>query len=103
MKHTQQHLLSEIETADYLNMSRSFLRQGRMNGDREGRTVGQCLSHHSDGGFGKVPLRRLRFSPRRRDHGPCYDYRERCGESPRETANSNVRRRRGAEVQSRCA
>lgn len=38
MKHTQQSLLSEIETADYLSMSRSFLRQGRMNGDREGRT-----------------------------------------------------------------
>jgi len=38
MKQTQQHLLSEVETAAYLGMSRSFLRQGRMNGDREGRT-----------------------------------------------------------------
>jgi hypothetical protein len=32
------HALSEIETAQYISMSRSFLRQGRMNGDREGRT-----------------------------------------------------------------
>ena len=32
------HALSEKEAAQYLSMSRSFLRQGRMNGDREGRT-----------------------------------------------------------------
>jgi len=32
------HVLKEQEAAHYLSMSRSFLRQGRMNGDREGRT-----------------------------------------------------------------
>ena len=32
------HALSEKEAAQYISMSRSFLRQGRMNGDREGRT-----------------------------------------------------------------
>ena len=30
--------LSEQEASRYISMSRSFLRQGRMNGDREGRT-----------------------------------------------------------------
>lgn len=30
--------LSEIETAEYIGMSRSFLRQSRMDGCREGRT-----------------------------------------------------------------
>jgi len=30
--------LTERDAADYIGMSRSFLRQGRMNGDREGRT-----------------------------------------------------------------
>jgi len=32
------YALSEKEAAQYISMSRSFLRQGRMNGDREGRT-----------------------------------------------------------------
>ena len=32
------HALTEQQAAHYLSMSRSFLRQGRMNGDREGRT-----------------------------------------------------------------
>ena len=32
------HALSEKDAAIYIAMSRSFLRQGRMNGDREGRT-----------------------------------------------------------------
>ena len=32
------HALTEQEAAHYLSMSRSFLRQGRMNGDRENRT-----------------------------------------------------------------
>jgi len=30
--------LSEIETAEYIGMSRSFLRQSRMEGNRENRT-----------------------------------------------------------------
>ena len=30
--------LSEKDAAIYIGMSRSFLRQGRMNGDRDGRT-----------------------------------------------------------------
>ncbi len=30
--------LTEQQAAHYLSMSRSFLRQGRMNGDRENRT-----------------------------------------------------------------
>jgi predicted DNA-binding transcriptional regulator AlpA len=30
--------LTEREAAAYISMSRSYLRQGRMNGDREGRT-----------------------------------------------------------------
>lgn len=33
-------VLSEAEAAKYINMSRSFLRQDRMNGYREGRTKG---------------------------------------------------------------
>jgi len=32
------HALSEKDAAIYIAMSRSFLRQGRMNGDRENRT-----------------------------------------------------------------
>jgi predicted DNA-binding transcriptional regulator AlpA len=32
------HALTEHQAAQYLSMSRSFLRQGRMNGDRENRT-----------------------------------------------------------------
>jgi len=32
------HALTEKQAAHYLSMSRSFLRQGRMNGDRENRT-----------------------------------------------------------------
>ena len=32
------HALTEQQAASYLSMSRSFLRQGRMNGDRENRT-----------------------------------------------------------------
>ena len=32
------HALTEQQAANYLSMSRSFLRQGRMNGDRENRT-----------------------------------------------------------------
>lgn len=31
--------LTEIETAEYIGMSRSFLRQSRMEGNRENRTV----------------------------------------------------------------
>ena len=38
MNQKYKHLLTEQETAVYLGMSRSFLRQGRMNGDRNGRT-----------------------------------------------------------------
>ena len=34
----QAKLLTEIEAAKYICMSRSFLRQGRMNGDRKNRT-----------------------------------------------------------------
>ena len=30
--------LTETQAAEYINYSRSFLRQGRMNGDRENRT-----------------------------------------------------------------
>jgi len=32
------NVLTEQQAAKYLSMSRSFLRQGRMNGDRENRT-----------------------------------------------------------------
>ena len=32
------HALTEQQAASYIAMSRSFLRQGRMNRDREGRT-----------------------------------------------------------------
>jgi len=37
---TQQNkrALSEIETAEYIGMSRSFLRQSRMEGNRDNRT-----------------------------------------------------------------
>jgi predicted DNA-binding transcriptional regulator AlpA len=35
---TQPRALSEIETAEYIGMSRSFLRQSRMEGNRENRT-----------------------------------------------------------------
>lgn len=31
-------VLSEIETAEYIGMSRSFLRQSRMEGNRDNRT-----------------------------------------------------------------
>lgn len=31
-------LLTEKQTAEYISMSRSFLRQARMNGDRNNRT-----------------------------------------------------------------
>jgi predicted DNA-binding transcriptional regulator AlpA len=34
----QPRALSEIETAEYIGMSRSFLRQSRMEGNRENRT-----------------------------------------------------------------
>ncbi|GAA6170812.1 hypothetical protein NBRC116592_04820 [Colwellia sp. KU-HH00111] len=34
----QPRVLSEIETAEYIGMSRSFLRQSRMEGNRENRT-----------------------------------------------------------------
>jgi predicted DNA-binding transcriptional regulator AlpA len=34
----QARALSEIETAEYIGMSRSFLRQSRMEGNRENRT-----------------------------------------------------------------
>lgn len=35
-----QRALSEAQAATYINMSRSFLRQDRMNGIRDGRTPG---------------------------------------------------------------
>lgn len=34
----KQKVLSEIETAEYISMSRSFLRQSRTEGRRENRT-----------------------------------------------------------------
>ena len=34
------HLLTEKQAAPYIGMSRSFLRQSRMNGKRENRTPG---------------------------------------------------------------
>jgi predicted DNA-binding transcriptional regulator AlpA len=34
----QPRVFSEIETAEYIGMSRSFLRQSRMEGNRENRT-----------------------------------------------------------------
>ena len=34
------HLLSEKQAAPYIGMSRSFLRQSRMNGRRQNRTAG---------------------------------------------------------------
>ena len=36
--HELSNALTEQQAAHYLSMSRSFLRQGRMNGDRENRT-----------------------------------------------------------------
>ena len=38
MSYQAQNALTERQAAHYLSMSRSFLRQGRMNGDRENRT-----------------------------------------------------------------
>jgi predicted DNA-binding transcriptional regulator AlpA len=35
---TSKRVLTEIETARYIGMSRSFLRQARMNGSRQSRT-----------------------------------------------------------------
>lgn len=34
----QARVLSELETADYIGMSRSFLAQSRMDGNRDNRT-----------------------------------------------------------------
>lgn len=34
------NIFTERETAEYIGMSRSFLRQDRMNGIRENRTLG---------------------------------------------------------------
>lgn len=36
----EKHLLTEAETAEYIRMSRGFLRQDRMNGPRKNRTAG---------------------------------------------------------------
>lgn len=36
----EEHVFTEIEAARYIKMSRSFLSQDRMNGTREGRTIG---------------------------------------------------------------
>lgn len=38
MEESYLHSFKENEAALYIGMSRSFLRQGRMNGDRENRT-----------------------------------------------------------------
>lgn len=38
-KFENKKVLSEIETAEYISMSRSFLRQSRMEGNRENRTA----------------------------------------------------------------
>ena len=38
MNTSNQNSLTEIEASQYIGMSRSYLRQGRMNGDRENRT-----------------------------------------------------------------
>ncbi|OBP14200.1 hypothetical protein A5320_16310 [Rheinheimera sp. SA_1] len=38
MNSPSKKVLSEIETAEYIGMSRSFLRQSRMEGNRENRT-----------------------------------------------------------------
>ena len=38
MNTSNQNSLTEIEASQYVGMSRSYLRQGRMNGDRENRT-----------------------------------------------------------------
>ena len=37
-KSPTKRVLTEKETAEYIGMSRSFLRQARMNGDRKNRT-----------------------------------------------------------------
>ncbi len=39
-KETIRRALTEKQAADYIGMSRSFLRQARMNGDRDKRTPG---------------------------------------------------------------
>lgn len=38
--HLNKHALTDSETACYIGMSESFLRQSRMNGDRHNRTPG---------------------------------------------------------------
>lgn len=38
MKNNVKRALTEKETADYIGMSRSFLRQARMEGNRDNRT-----------------------------------------------------------------
>jgi predicted DNA-binding transcriptional regulator AlpA len=38
MMNAVKRVLTEIETAQYIGMSRSFLRQSRMEGNRENRT-----------------------------------------------------------------
>jgi predicted DNA-binding transcriptional regulator AlpA len=39
-KASSKRLLTEAAAAEYISMSRSYLRQDRMNGAREGRTPG---------------------------------------------------------------
>ena len=39
----QQKALTEAQAAQYVAMSRSYLRQDRMNGKREGRTPGPAF------------------------------------------------------------
>lgn len=39
----QQRALTEIQAAEYLSVSRSLLRQSRMNGEREGRLSGPAF------------------------------------------------------------
>ena len=39
-KECDKRALTELEASCYIGMSRSFLRQARMNGDRVGRTSG---------------------------------------------------------------
>lgn len=48
-------VLTELEAAKYIKMSRSFLSQDRMNGHREGRTpgpdfmkLGRAIRYHKD-------------------------------------------------------
>ena len=38
--------LTEIETAEYIGMSRSFLRQSRMEGNRDNRTKAPIVIPH---------------------------------------------------------